>query len=432
MTIAAATDPGATPVIGRVRQKICLRFLQSFQIYRFWVVFFLVCGKVDIVNKLWKEQRIMLIDPATGMGSLLGIASLKAHELQTVLLANSLHKDLKTLSLEQVLAKRLPASDPAQNKTAADDMQRAVDEFYEGVDTKVTEDWMVTQLNSALTGRSFNEQGQWLVNLLRCSEKLKPDTLQDNSRWCELQDAETFDGQDVTDLMNMARACLNENAGFMARHEFRVMEQILGQLPYEVVSAQINSGADYAVAYAAAMYIQSQQVSQDSSDTPQPTAYELGLLAANSVESSHLLAQYHFGRVRLEEAMPRLLDQAKRVLTLAGKALLQILAFGVRLEIGRLTGYSTMAIMIHFGVASTTALWVVPLLVATLTVLSFSQEEVVQEITNVWNLAKSLLNRVVSFFKNDTEAAEETVQNEEVPISMEAPDVRSSDNIITV
>lgn len=374
----------------------------------------------------------MLYDPTFVMAGLFDTAALKVNKLREVVQANQLHKELETMTLEQVLAKHLPASDPAQLKTAADDMLHAINESYQGMGKQVTRDWVAEQFNSVLGGRSSEEQGRWLVNLLQCSEKVNPDTLQGNSRWQELQNAESFQAQDVAELMEMAHDCLDDNASFMARQEFHVMEGILDRLPYEVVDAQINSGADYAAAYAAAMYIQNQKSTEhDPSGELKPTAYELGLLAVNSVESSRLLAQYHLGKVRLEEAIPRLQALAKRMLTLAGKALLQVLAVGLRLGIAYVAGHTAMAAMITLGVVSTTALWVVPTLVATLTFLSFTQEEVVNEITTVWNWVKSIVNRALSFFQPGEEASV-NIQEKGSVFIQEEPEVTPPENIVTV
>lgn len=343
----------------------------------------------------------------------------KALELKEVALANRLHKELETLSLEQILVKHLPASDPAQLKTAADDMQHAIDEMYTGLGEQVTNGWVEAQFNSVLADHSPDEQGKWLVNFIHCAQTVQSDVLQDEPRWKELQNTETFQAQDVAVLLELATKCTEENAAFLARQEFRVMENTLQKLPYELVEAQMNSGPQYAAAYAASMYIIRKQSTdqQRNDDKVEATPYQLGALAANAVESSRILAQYHFGKVRLEDAIPKLQAQAKRMMTIIGKGLLQALAVGVRLIPSYFMAKLFLVLLIGVGVTSTIVLWGVPLMIATLTFLNFSQEETVEELTGVWNSVKRLISKLVNFLKGGHETASET--DEEKPVSLE-------------
>lgn len=318
----------------------------------------------------------------------------KVTEFKQVALAGRLEKELETLSLEQLLANHLPASDSGQIQAAAGDIEHAVDEMYTGLNEKVTDNWMEAELNRVLADRDPDKQGRSLVNILRSFEKANMYALQEATDWEELREKETFQEQDVARLLPLAINCMGQGAGFMVRQEFEVMENTLSSLPYTVVEAQMNSGPRYAVAYAAAMYIQQKQ-SQPAEDEALPTPYQLGLLAANAVESSRILAQYHFGKIRLEEAVPDLLALKRRLLTFAATALLQTAAFGLRLFESAVLAKVTLLLLMSAGVTSTTALWAAPLLMATLIFLNCPQQEAVDELVRVWNGVKGLVSRLI-------------------------------------
>lgn len=353
----------------------------------------------------------------------------KALELKEVALANRLQKELDTLSLEQILVKHLPASDPAALKIAADDMQHAIDEMYTGFGEQVTDDWVEAQFNSVLADHSPDEQGKWLVSFIYCAQAVQPDVLQNEPRWEELKNAETFQAQDVVVLLELAAKCTDENATFLARQEFRVMESTLQNLPYELIETQMNSGPQYAAAYAASMYITRKQSvdQQQTGDGVETTPYQLGALAANAVESSTILAQYHFGKVRVEDAIPKLQAQAKRMMTIMGKGLLQALAVGVRLIPSYFMGKLFFVLLIGCGVTSTIVLFGVPLLMATLTFLNFSQEETVEELTAVWDSVKRFVHKLVNFFRGEHETSSAADEEESVSLE-EVQDATPSQN----
>lgn len=329
------------------------------------------------------------------VSSVMDSASEKVTEFKQIALAGRLEKELETLPLEQILANHLPASDFDQIKSDANEIQHGVDEMYNGLNKQITDKWVEAELNCVLADCDINKQGRSLVNILRSFEATNVCALQETSGWEELREKESFQEQDVAKLLTLATNCMDQSAGFMIRQEFQVMESTLDRLPYKLVEAQMNSGPRYAVAYAAAMYIVQKQ-SQPVKDEPVPTPYQLGLLAVNAVESSQILAQYHFGKIRLEDAIPKLQVLATRLLTFAAKALLQIAAFGLRIFESAVLAKVTLMFLTVMGVTSTTILWAAPLLVATLTFLNSPQQEAVNELVTVWNGVKDLVSKLVS------------------------------------
>lgn len=331
------------------------------------------------------------------VNSILNTAGEKVAELKKVALANKFHKELETKSMAQILAEQLPASDAEQLRKDAKAMEDAVEQMYTDMDAEVTNAWIESRLNSTLEGHSTNDQGKWLVNLLRCAISANSEVLDGNARWHELQEAESFQEADVTDLMNLVTESIADSAGFMARQEFLAMENILDKLPQEMTDAQMNSGRVYAKAYAMAMYITHKR----SGSTEPITAAQIGLMAANSVESSRLLAQYHFGKIRLEDLMAKLKNLAKKALAVAGEILLELVAMGLGIAMAYLAMDALFSILIAVGIAESLSLIISVVVVVALVYTNYSPEETVAFVEDVWNGVKQLVQGIIRFFRGD-------------------------------
>jgi len=352
----------------------------------------------------------------------------KAIELKQLVLANQLQKELADKPLEQVLTSHLPASDQAQLKTAAEDIHRGVEESYSGLDEKVTDAWKEAHLNSALDGRNCNEKGEYLIKLLDCAAAVNPGD--EDPRLVQLREADSYQEQDVNELMDMVVRRIDNSAGFLARQEFFVMEQALERLPAATVEAQMNSGPAYAEAYAAAMYITNKQ--SDAAQKASP--YQMGLLAANSVESSHLLALYHYGKLRLEDLMSKVREMAERMLTLSTKVMLQALALGIRVGLAYVAGDWLYSFLMAMAITNTGVLLLIPIGLAVLVFLDYPQEEAVEDLTAIWNGVKRFVERIVAFFKGETalESPKTEVETANIKESQKVVPVHSDTNFVTV
>lgn len=330
------------------------------------------------------------------ISTILNTVGEKVTELKQVALANQLHKELETKSMAQVLAAHLPVSDAAQLRADAAEMCRAIDQMYAAMDTRVTDAWIENRLNSALEGHDSDEQGAWLVNLLHCAVSANNQVLKDNARWQELQKADHFEEVDVAELMQLVTQSIDHSAGFMARQEFLAMEKILDRIPQDMAEAQMNSGSTYARAYAAAVYIR-----HKASDNAEPlTAGQIGLLAANGVESSRLLAQYHLGTLRMEDLMVRLKNLAKEVLASAGEFLLNALALGIEVALVYYGMEFLFEILVAVGIAEVLAM-VTAVIVALYTFDEISHEDVVADIEELWNDIKKFIRNIINFFRGE-------------------------------
>jgi len=330
------------------------------------------------------------------VNSILYTVGEKAAELKQVVLANKFHKELETKSMAQILAEQLPASDAEQLQKDAAAMEDAIEQMYADMDTQVTDAWIKTRLNNALDGHDVNDQGKWLVSLLNCAVSANSEVLDDNARWQELRETANFKEADVADLMDLVTESISDSAGFMARQEFFAMEKGLDQLPQNLTEAQLNSGPAYAEAYAMAMYINHKR----SGSTEQITAAQMGLMSANAVESSSLLAQYHLGKLRIQDLMAKLKNLAKKALAVAGEILLELVAIGVDAAMMYLAAEALFGILIAVGTAETLAL-IVSLVVVILAYNDYPHEETVAFVEDVWNGVKQLVQGIIRFFRGD-------------------------------
>ena len=323
------------------------------------------------------------------MDKLTDTINAKSTEVKQFFLAKKLYKELESKSLEQILKDHLKATSPDLLKTAASDMQRAIREMYDNCGSHLTNAQIEAQLNKILDGYDCCEQGKRLVNLLHCAKAVTPDLFVGPTylHWEKLKNAETYTAADVAMLLELARIAITHNASFLARREFMVMHNALTHMSVNLAELQMNSGAKYAEAYAAAMYI----VSKQSSVTPQEalSPYQMALAAANAVESSTILAKAHLGQMRAEEALEKLEELAKKMLTCVGKLTLHLSAFAVRVGMSCLAADAVLDIMLALSVTNSLLLLVIPFVMFAANFSVFTHEEIVCVLTDIWENIKA-------------------------------------------
>lgn len=331
------------------------------------------------------------------MDNLLDIIHSKAALLRQVRLAKTVLDELEYQPLDAVLARHLPGAMQDKLNQAAGRIREAVLDFYAELDTKADDPWVERQLNRGLAGLDTQEQAKWLVNVLNCAEEANPQLEMDDSLWGAIN-RETYTEAEVQSLIRVTRDIISQQAGFMKRQAFAVVEDRLDVLPEELLKQMMHSGEDSALAYAAAMYITCQQ----EDNAGEHTAYQLGLLAANAVESSKLLALYHLGKLGMEELMEKLTDWGKRMLTLAAGYALNAAAFGLRV------GISTMAsltmwdmVTIMFSTTSPLAFAITMVGGIFVSMGAFTQEETCEMIVHLWEGVKKLASKVYHYFFDD-------------------------------
>ena len=314
----------------------------------------------------------------------------KSADMKRVFLADKLHKHLQEKSMEQVLSEQLPAEDADQLKAVARELYKGIDDMYASLDSQVSDEQVKARLNKALADRSMDERGKYLVNLLNCSAVANSTDLEEEPRWQQLKDAENFQKEDVDLLLNMVSRTIDNHAGFMARQEFLVAERALDNHSPDLLEKQMNSGKDYAAAYAAANYITSRQ--PGAQDTR--TACAMGQQAAHAVESCHILALYHCGKLRMEEAMPKLKALAKELLV-------QAVALTFRVTGSVLLGMIVYDLFFGFGLTDPILLMIAAVSYGALVFFACTQDEMVEMVLGIWEGCKALIGKIMSLFRGD-------------------------------
>lgn len=331
------------------------------------------------------------------MDNLLNIIHSKAALLRQVRLAKTVLDELEYQPLDAVLADHLPGSTQDKLTQAAERIREGVLDFYAELDTKADDPWVERQLNRGLAGLDTQEQAKWLVNVLNCAEEANPQLEMDDSLWGAIN-RESYTEAEVQSLIRVTRDIISQQAGFMKRQAFAVVEDRLDVLPEELLRQMMHSGEDSALAYAAAMYITCQR----EDNTGEHTAYQLGLLAANAVESSKLLARYQLGKLRLEELMEKLADWGKKMLTLAAGYALNAAAFGLRVAASGIAAeFVYMVIPAAFAEAFPLVCTAMLVGAFALVMTSFTQEESASFINTLWDGVKGLATKVYHYFFDD-------------------------------
>lgn len=329
----------------------------------------------------------MGINPVWMDGVMKGLRE-KGNEGMRVALAYRLEKELQNKTLEHVLADHISLSTVAERTAAAADIQQGIWDGYSSKNILLTDEQAKNRLNHALDGRSTEEKGKWLVNFLNAADSTGVQGFREDPRWEHLRDVETFQQQDISDLLELTTLVIDDGAEFIARQEFSVMEKGLGNISRNIVELQMNSGAQYAEAYAAAMYIISKQTGGDQTQTP----YQMGTLAVASVEGSRILAQYHYGKIKLEEAMPALKAVARTFLV-------NSVALAIRMGYAYITYHVVISVAAPLLMGHIALLCVLALGLTAAVFFGHSQNQVVKNVTSIWNGVKSILRQTVEFFE---------------------------------
>lgn len=318
--------------------------------------------------------------------------------LKQAMLAKTIDEELEYWNLSDVLGKHLPVTDPDKRSEAAEKLFAGVQDFYNQLGSKADDVWMERQLNKGLGNLDPQEQGRWLTNFLHCAKNASSDLAIDETYLNELSNRSTYSEADVNALIGKIKEMIHQQAGFMASQEFAVMADHLASFSEETIQQMMNSGQETALSYAAAMYI----TCETNEVADAMTAYQLGLMAAEAVESNKLLAQYHLGKLRLEELMEQLLDLGKKLLATAVPYLMEVSAFALRVG-----GVALMADL-FINLAATFFSPVAPIVVvvaivgaAYLVMKNFTQEDAKEVIGSVWDGVKQFAKKIYRIFFDD-------------------------------
>lgn len=320
----------------------------------------------------------------------------KTEFLSQVMLARKIKEELERDAPQTVLSRYLPAEKRTTLEIAIQEMETAIRDTYSGLDQCVDDVWIQEQLSSVLSGCTLQQKGDYLVALIRCSTETVSEEISYYSRWSELQRAESFTERDVKDLLDIAATHISGCASFVQRHEFNVMEGMFNRLPNQPTELQTDSGKEYALAYAAVLYINNAK-----RESPQNiTAYQFGVVAVQVVESSELFRQFCAGGVEVEELRSSLDKVARVTLTHSSVDWLKIGIAAGFAAMGAIVGgfyFSSLVVALD-----TTTAGFIAVCIGLLIAFGFGEDHIMEEITQGYaEAAKYISSSLKTFFRKE-------------------------------
>lgn len=281
--------------------------------------------------------------------------------IQTTNMTNMVRQDMEAgRSPAEVLKDRLPAQANLNSEAleiAAEQICKGVEAFYQAKDSKLTGSDLNKYMDERMNNMTDLQRAKFLLGLLAMApeETVTGDELQ---RVTTLRDAESVSGEDVAFLTQLTQKALSGTAGVLARSTVDAVAGSIGKLDADHLKAFADMGPEMAKAYGLACYIEAKightPWGKDSEKlTGNP--YEIGLAAANGVESSKLLALYAKGKLTkevLEEKLNVLFDVTWN------QVVMDLLITGVELTVAAIVGDWVCALLLMLGAAPLITLFV--------------------------------------------------------------------------
>lgn len=280
--------------------------------------------------------------------------------IQTTNMTNMVRQDMEAgRSPAEVLKDRLPAQANLNSEAleiAAEQICKGVEAFYQAKDSKLTGSDLNKYMDERMNNMTDLQRAKFLLGLLAMApEETVTGELQ---RVTTLRDAESVSGEDVAFLTQLTQKALSGTAGVLARSTVDAVAGSIGKLDADHLKAFADMGPEMAKAYGLACYIEAKightPWGKDSEKlTGNP--YEIGLAAANGVESSKLLALYAKGKLTkevLEEKLEALFDVTWN------QVVMDLLITGVELTVAAIVGDWVCALLLMLGAAPVITLFI--------------------------------------------------------------------------
>lgn len=322
--------------------------------------------------------------------------------VKTLNLSHSIYAQLKEgMALENILTGYLPNMERKTLEDTAQCLSDGVQSVYTSMGEEVDGKWVKQHLNKRMVDLNDKERVTFLGNLITAVRTAYPDIQMDDSAVRTMNmicSAEDNTEADVAVMLDLTGTMISEHAGLLRRQSVAAMEKRLHKLDHETVASQVSSGLDSAIAYAAACYITQQcgelttVNKQDASNMP---PYLIGVAAAAGIESSKLMELYSTGKI----AMAALQSDLEKLFTSALAFVCDhvILTIAVGMQVVLAVNLFDMLLPLM-----TELLYFSPVLIvlATASISIFASTQLittrdfVDVINLVWNLAKSLWNKL--------------------------------------
>lgn len=240
----------------------------------------------------------------TGTNSLDNVYKFILNSQKAMSLTHKMRKKLlhEGYTVEKILTEYLPMSDEEKIKEIRNDLLKGVNNVYASLDKEADEKWLEQHLNTVLGKKAPEERGKYLLSLLDLVSGEKISTEEEARLYLLRQDG-IMEEDDVEFLKVLVKKSFDQNAGIFSSSSVKAMEKCMEELPKNVVETFASASKMDAIAYATALYILNErgeapvQISKNYETIPD--AYMIGIIAAENIESSRLMACYYQGKVSL-------------------------------------------------------------------------------------------------------------------------------------
>lgn len=321
---------------------------------------------------------------------------------KTLMLSHSIREELRDgMALEKVLAGYLPNMERKTLENAAQCLSDGVQSVYTSMEEEVDAKWVKQHLNKRMVNLKNKERVTYLGNLITAVRTAYPDIQMDASAVRTVNtlcNAEDNTDADVSAMLDLTGTIIWEHAGMIRRQSVAAMEKRLHKLDHETIISQVSSGMDSAIAYAAACYIAQQcgdltKINkQDASDMP---PYLIGVAAASGIESSKLMELYSTGKITMAALQSDLEKLFTSALVFVCDHVVLTIAIGMQIVLSINLFNMLLPLMAEWLFFSPV---LIVLATAGISVFVSTQlvttRDFVDVINMVWNLAKSLWNKM--------------------------------------
>lgn len=336
-------------------------------------------------------------------------------------------------SVETILAEYLPMSDEAKIKEIRNDLLKGVNNVYDSLDKEADEKWLEQHLNTVLGKKAPEERGKYLLSMLDLVSGQEIST-EEQARLYLLRQDGIMEEDDVEFLKDLVKKSFAKNAGIFSSSSVRAMEKCMEELPKDVVEKFASASNMDAIAYATALYILYErgeapmQISKNYKIIPD--AYMIGIIAAENIESSRLMAYYYQGKVSLAVLHEKMKSLITAVITYLTENVVHLVAVALH-------GVVTVEIYLWFvnflchvfcygpcftliGAAALTAF--VATQVITMKDCEDLLEVLVEMAAGIWKLCKNLYNKLIHAHAKNLSEEQKTdmyAQQEETSVAEE-------------
>lgn len=343
---------------------------------------------------------------------------------RTMYLTKTLQNDMKKgVALEDALRTRLPAMDRDKLHADSVQLQNGVDSLYASQAALVDESWIEQQLDIKMDDINLEHRAKYLLNVLSLQTTVNVCEA-DRIRLNELREAKTYTEEDVAFLLKTSKACLYEDAGVLSRSAVgAMMKADMAHMTPDMVQELAEAGKDTAIAYAAACYIlhQKGESSLGLGNQENYSAYDMGLMAASNIETSHAMSLYYIGRITLDTLSVRVREIFTAAWTLFKANIAHVIASGLQFGAGLYMFISLTVFFIDSLMLGPTVAIVGAAAVSVLTVTKLFNikdfEDLVNGVIIIFSVACSaVFNLFHSIFDRLTENRQSRVELEETHV----------------